>query len=100
MQAGRLPASQLLACVDELFCHNNSRSQRAATCVPITFPRIPRNPAVAHVLMPSPPPDCLILLFTLAALLGWVGPGGGSIHNQLAGTRWGASLAALLGGGS
>ncbi|PRW58417.1 Sporulation RMD1 [Chlorella sorokiniana] len=44
--------------------------------------------------------DCLILLFTLAALLGWVGPGGSSIHNQLASTRWGASLSALLGTGS
>lgn len=43
--------------------------------------------------------DCLILLFTLAALLGLVGRGGG-IHNQLAATRWGAPLAALLGDAS
>lgn len=52
---------------------------------------------------PSPmlprPTDCLILLFTLAALLGLVGRGGG-IHNQLAATRWGAPLAALLGDAS
>lgn len=45
------------------------------------------------------PTDCLILLFTLAALLGLVGRGGG-IHNQLAATRWGAPLAALLGDAS
>ena len=41
----------------------------------------------------------MILLFTLAALLGWIGKGGG-IHEQLAATRWGAPLAAMLGSGS
>lgn len=48
---------------------------------------------------PACPADVLILLFTLTALLGLVGPGGGP-HNQLAATRWGASLGALLGGSS
>lgn len=60
-------------------------------------PTVPPDPPGFPSL--SLPPDVLILLFTLAALLGWIGKGGG-VHDHLAATRWGAPLAALLGGGS
>ena len=76
--------------------HGGCQAEPQPTSHALTQPHCPPT-------QPSPtlsrPTDCLILLFTLAALLGLVGRGGG-IHNQLAATRWGAPLAALLGDAS
>ena len=79
--------------------HGGCQAEPQPTSHALTQPHWPPPPPTQPSPTLSRPTDCLILLFTLAALLGLVGRGGG-IHNQLAATRWGAPLAALLGDAS